>query len=314
MKFDAKVWFQKDFDVLRELAGARVFHAVVWRHGFRHIHDILDFMSEHSGFTGLKIIRARYGGHEAMVSDIYRADSVPLRHLSSKTRYLREFPPEVFHLVFSVHSRDVTFWGHSNFRSLETSQLRQMKEGVRARWNPRDSEGGQSHDHVIHIADTSFQSLQYLTSGRIQRQFPRSHFQPKVRKFGYEVQRHAVQGRSVARLQWVPIDLLLVNLLQEGRRRAPVPVGKTPHFESLRTDDRRHYLNYLQKHLGMSMTDWYTWSGLRGIYSKFSEGAQIDPIIAEEFEDRFFVLDGAHRSASALLAGHNSIPALVVSR
>jgi hypothetical protein len=125
---------------------------LIWGHGLPHRDTILDMIRARPEFEIALIHPFTPRNVARFVREVYRYDSVPFEHLRAKTRYLLTVPPEVLAIfVKNREPREVAF-GEGAFRRRACMNVKQTKEAIRDRFNPRVN-GRRSEDHVVHGSD-----------------------------------------------------------------------------------------------------------------------------------------------------------------
>lgn len=285
-----------------------LFAGVIWAHGMDDAYSILEQISSTPGFWGHRVEKVAFKSHIEMLHKIYGFDSVPKKHLASKAKYLLSFPPEALLLVFSASAIDLTVVGSKKFRHLEYSEIVRLKWEIRRAFNPRTNLQEMTHDHVLHLADTSYQSrvlLSEFADGYLDRQFPFLED-----SLGFSVPSH-LGRKTAAEHRNIPIKLLRIRQLGGGSEL--VPVTDSPHFLALSTGDPTLYERYLAEHIGTRAKDFHTWSRFSRLATEAKQNGSVgEPVVVRRESENYVVLDGSHRVAIKANRGEESIWCLLV--
>ena len=109
---------------------------IIWAHGFTVEDEILD-MADDFGFEIRGCFRRRVSSMRRTIASVYSDDYAPLHHLRSKTSYLKNLPAELLLVPMTNWKPELHLVGDGRFRHVESRRVRELKEAIRDRFNPR---------------------------------------------------------------------------------------------------------------------------------------------------------------------------------
>jgi hypothetical protein len=275
----------------------RMDYLLIWGHGLPQRSQILEMIGNH---PHLKIRMLQYHTPKSvgqLIRAVYSHDYAPLRHLRSKTKYLRRTPKEVLFIFVANHFPDEDYYGRGIFRHFESQTIKKLKEEIRDRFNPRHN-GQRSEDHVIHASDNTMQAqsiFAYLGHGDLDR-LTQTH---PILHVPYHV-----KVRETFTIQRVDMDSLVCNF-GEGdpynpRKVRRVPIEQSPQYKAVAGDEDA-YAHYVEQYSGRSLKDDYSLSRFKALAETFlylKTGYEGHYIAVRAIEGgRFCVIDGLHRAA-----------------
>lgn len=246
---------------------ARLDYFLIWHHGFQYKYRILSIIRADFKITG--IYKRNIAPIENFVRDIYACDTVPFKHLISKTRYLLKLKPEIIFVLIENEAPESAIVGHGAFRHEQCMRIKAVKTEIRQQFNPMNTE-----HHVVHASDYESQTKHALRllNIRVVKNKKRKTITRKVR-----------------------IDDLLANIIDKGLVR----ITETPHYKYL-TGKKSAYLEYYDKYLGTRLTDDHTPEAFDDLIKGFEY--ENDIVISGDK-----IIDGVHRAAILKKNGINEI-------
>ena len=289
-------------------------HAILWANGLDRVEPILDALQSREDFEIRHLESRTYPSTKAMVANAYAFDSAPAKHLHAKTRYLERFGAKALHIVLVRFGADFGTEKIAGKVSTFDPVVRNLKWQLRERFNPRDEAGEMTHEHVLHISDSSgiaSKSLQ-LSIGQ---KFLKLSSNIDLLRLGFPVPWHLNNVEQVT-LDDVPVEDLRARILTQSGVEV-VPVSDTPHFRSAKSGNFAEYREYLARNRGVRLTDWYSVQKFSRILSTETWGNSF-PILVRHFSQdrrkRFLILDGVHRAVAQSIQGARQISAAITGK
>jgi hypothetical protein len=286
-------------------------YILVWGHGMPHLDGILDAIRSAERCTIRKLLVRRVRSVRRLVKQVYSMDYAPFHHLKAKTRYLMKTPPMVAVVFVEIDQPKVEYFGEGAFRHQESLEIRELKESIRDRFNPR--RGGQrSEDHVVHAADNEQQTDHMLRLLG----FAEGVGLFRARQAILDVP-YYIGACERFELREVPLARLSCNVLQGDRERFSLrclPLFESPHYLGL-TGDMQIYDDYVRRFRGGPLTEDYSVQRFTLLASELDYLAAPDDncyIVTKPMGDRLVIQDGLHRAAIMLSRGYQYIPVAVL--
>ena len=290
-------------------ASSRMDYLLVWGHGLADSAAILERVRAHPDLEIISIVQREVPDIAQFVQDVYACDTVPFAHLVAKTRYLLQTPPRVLFILLKNHRPDEKLFGEGAFRHIQSQTIKDLKEDIRNRFNPRAADGSRTEEHVIHASDYPSQVTHVLSVLGLP---PLSHYQteahPEIDAPYHLGRLGAIEIRSVA------LDALFAHILGEGL----VAVRDTPHYQYVQ-GQQAPYRSYHAQHFGTTLTDDHLPESFDAKIRDFRYGDRLpngkrNLIIAKPLADgRYQILDGVHRAAILAARGVDTIDIAVTS-
>jgi hypothetical protein len=271
----------------------RMDYFIIWGHGLKFTNQILDIIRNDSKLHVITIVRKHVDDIENFVQDIYACDTVPFEHLVAKTRYLLTTTPDiVFILVINKEPLE-KYFGEGPFRHIQCQRIKDIKEEIRNKFNPRGSNGERTEHHVIHASDYESQVEHVLKVMGL----------PSMEH--YKISPHPdidapYHLGKIDHLEIVnaSIDDLRANILDRGL----LCVTDTPHYRYV-SGEKADYIQYHQKYMGTMLTDDHFPEVFDKMiqhfhYDDIIESGKHNLIVAKQTPDgKYQILDGVHRAA-----------------
>jgi FkbM family methyltransferase len=278
----------------RKFSGSRsrLDYFLIWGHGIPHTNEIVDMIRREKDFRILAIHKKHVADIGKFVSQLYSCDVVPIEHLMAKTRYLLQTKPEIILVLAENQEPQERFNGEGAFRHIQCQRVKEIKEGIRNRFNPRE-DGKRTEDHVIHASDFESQTEHMLEILSL----PPVSFYRRRPNRELDVPYH-LQPFENYTLQEVPIDSLYASILGQG----VVPISQTPHYRYL-LGEKECYEEYHAAHFGRELSDDHLPESFDRLAAKFDnnwrpEDGRKSFILAKKRSTQGYqILDGVHRAA-----------------
>jgi FkbM family methyltransferase len=271
----------------------RIDYFLIWGHGLAYTKQILEIIRNCKDFEIISIVKKPIGDIGKFVEDIYSCDSVPLKHLINKTRYLLNTPPEIIFILVKNNNPQEMFFGEGSFRHIQCKLIKDVKEQIRNRFNPRNRDGTRSENHVIHASDYESQVKHVLNVLNL----PSVEYYTREPNSELDVPFH-IEPFDDYTIKQVNIDNLRANILGLGI----VQITQTPHYKYV-TGDKSAYCDYLARHLGKELIEDHLPEAydlmIRNFrYDYITHNGRRSIILAELFDgNNYRILDGVHRAA-----------------
>lgn len=274
-------------------AATRMDYLLLWGHGLAHTAEILQMVRRHPDLEILSIVHREVADIAQFVQDVYACDTVPFVHLVAKTRYLLQTPPKVLFVLLRNHRPDEKQFGEGAFRHVQSQTIKDLKEAIRNRFNPRLADGSRSEEHVVHASDYPSQVAHVLQVLGLP---PLAHFEAEAHA-DIDAPYH-LGALGPVTLAELPLDALVARLLDQGL----VPVRETPHYQYA-LGHPEPYRAYHAKHFGTTLTDDHLPEAFDALLQDFRYGerqarGKRSLIVVRPLGDgRYRILDGLHRAA-----------------
>ena len=264
---------------------------LIWGHGIEHTREIVGMIRSHENFQIVAIHKRKVEDIAKFVRQVYACDFVPVEHLIAKSKYLLQTPSEIALILARNRMPQEQFYGEGPFRHIQCQRVKEVKEEIRNRFNPR-REGKRTEDHVIHASDGETQTEHVLEVLDLQ---PVSYFTRRP-NLELEVPYHLPPFENYV-LREVPVDDLRAKILGLG----VVPLEQTPHYLYV-LGQKESYESYHASHFGKELTDDHfpeSFDRLIATFDskRFATSRNRSFMIASRLPDGgYLLLDGVHRA------------------
>jgi inorganic pyrophosphatase len=297
--------------------------ALVWGHGIPFYKDVVASIQRVNGFqVEYQSVLQHYKHMRELIETVYDDDIVRVgaSHIDKKTQYLLSVPDSIGVLVITDSAPRMRQYGTDKWVVRANENVVDLKWSIRRKYNPkltvsasRDAKGVYSHNHVIHVSDTStgvdqiLRFLQLPTLEKLQRNDASEFFTPWFLKAPAEYAFEVISLHSL----YVGCAVT-VGPCQAGET---VPLSKSPHVAFMK-QNRTVYSEYYNMGLKAGvLTDDHTVASFQSLLRRFrledypgcvcgNDGAQRPSFIIVDVNHR--ILDGAHRAAILFAADENA--------
>jgi hypothetical protein len=286
---------------------------LIWGNGIPYKRKIVDIIRGKDFLKILRIMNHRPKSVQHLVRVIYSYDYAPLQHLKSKTKYLLKTDQGVvFIFVLNQDTREI-YSGKGPFRHIECEQIKQVKNEIRDKFNPRVN-GKRTEEHVIHASDNQSQVdhvLKYLgfkPGLRFLKNNPNPmlslpHYLPRIDKF------------VVRRVKTNELYGTILSGTSDSYSSEMVAITHTPQYACI-TGNRSTYQNYLEKFLGGPLTGDYSLENILCMAKNLNYLAPPHTtsyiVVREVQPNQYLILDGLHRACILDYLGASEFPVAVV--
>ena len=270
----------------------RMDYFMIWGHGLHCAGEILERLRSDPNFEIVSIVKRQIDNMEQFVSDIYACDSVPMHHLVAKTRYLLSTKPEILFILVKNNNPREEYFGEGVFRHIQCRVVKELKEELRIRFNPRVN-GKRTEHHVLHASDYESQVEHVL---KVLGLHPVAYYS-RVPNPTLDVPYH-IGAFDRYEVKEVDVDSLYANIIGHGL----VPLEKTPHF-MYTLGHKDDYREYHESHMGKELTDDHFPESFDRMIDELDYGRETPSgkkclILARRLDDGTYqILDGVHRAA-----------------
>jgi len=286
---------------------------LIWGNGMPYKEEMINIVRRKEFIKILRIMNYRPKSIARLVRAVYSYDYAPFEHLKSKTRYLLKTEPDVVFIFIHNEGAQEIYAGEGAFRHIECKRIKNVKEEIRNRFNPRE-DARRTEEHVVHASDNESQVhhiLKYLGFKEGIGFFTRTPnpilFLPYyISKFEKFTIRH------------VSTSQVYCNILRgtkESFWKEPTPIEETPHFACL-TGNTKPYKEYLSEFMGSLLSCDYSVENLMDLSQNLT---YLEPphttsyILANEFQpNKYLIWDGVHRASILKSRGVDSFAVAVV--
>lgn len=255
--------------------------------------------------------------------NLYACDTVPLLHLESKLKYLFNLTPEVINIFVENHNPQEILVGDPPFRKKQCLNIVEIKNKIRNQFNPKHSNPdfhipplakGISHEHVIHASDYEEQVDYYLKL--LGKKEGIACLENNNKGLSFYKPFHIPRPRQYE-FKRIPISLLLANILKLENNhviKKLTLIEETPHYKGL-LENMVYYQNYLQQFRFTYLCDDYSIEKFNSLKSLGKDQLKsISPILVKPLNENYYIIDGVHRAAVALINGYEKIDCVVFEK
>lgn len=286
---------------------------IIWGHGLPDLDRVLDLVRATPGFKIRRILLRDIEDMPRFVRSVYNFDYAPYRHLIDKTRYLLSVPPRAAFIFIDNFNPQEHTVGKGRFAHTECAKMTALKRAIREQFNPRDN-GQPSEHHIVHGTDHAGQTIATLkligfrgidelvseTSGILDTP---DHLPPQKQWTLKQIDLSKVYARIAT---------------PPGRdtKHDVMPIGQTPHALHL-AGDPEAYETYWQTHRGTRLQEDHApqaFTKLNEQLDYLGPGHPDSYLLLDPMDDeRYVLLDGAHRAAILLSQGVKQVVAAVAN-
>ena len=289
-----------------EMYMSRFDYFMIWGNGYDKALDIVDEIRKDENFIIHAIIRKKFEtSTENFIKNVYVCDTVPWPHLVAKSRYLLKYPPRVVFVFVTNKNPDERWYGEGVFGHIQCKKVKDLKEAIRNKFNPRRPDGTRTEEHVIHSSDYETQVDHTLKVLGLQtkekfifKPNPAIDTSPYLSPFNFDVQE-------------VSLNDLLVSHVNAGC----VPVEQSFHYGYVTGDfqAKKMYEDYWNTHWGIFLLEDHSPQAFDRLINRFEYSGQLPNLIVVRREgNKYRILDGAHRAAILLSKGFDKVNVAVI--
>jgi len=278
---------------------------IIWGHGLPYLKQILEKIRTFEN-KSFEILRCQYYDIKKpmseFINDIYACDTVPLTHLIGKTRYLLETGTKIMVVVVKNVNPEEAMVGEGDFRHIQCKKVSRLKNSIRDEFNPKQSNGSRTENHVIHGTDYLSQSKYLLKYFDLEKPefYVRNNFFPFCVPWYTNIVDYYFDNINPNSLYIQKYDNTIVL------------IENSPQMHCLR-GNVQEYENYYEGGFGNQLIEYKTSKDLISLCDKYDPNLIINnkpsrPII----HPNLHISDGAHRVACAVFKKISTIPVIVI--
>ncbi len=271
---------------------------IIWGNGLRHATEITDAIRDNKNLEIKKILFHDTGKIGNFVRKIYSRDYAPFEHLEAKTKYLLKSNPRVIIILALNKNPRERFFGKGDFRHIECEINKKFKEELRNRYNPKNSDGTRTEEHVIHVTDSEYQVDHLLNLLGYSEGIEEFKKEPN---FIIPAPSH-LPNFTKFKIKKVDISSIYCNILKGDRNShwlEKCELENSPHYQFL-IGNTLPYERYLAEFEGYLLTDGYSITKFKNLAKNFSylrSPQNLSYILVKEFQfNKYLVQDGVHRA------------------
>jgi hypothetical protein len=271
---------------------SRLDYFLIWGNGYHQALEIIDEIRKDENFRIHLIIKKNPKMSTAeFIQKVYACDTVPWEHLVAKSRYLLKHSPQVVMVLVTNKEPDERHFGEGEFRHIQCKKVKDLKEKIRNKYNPRLPDGRRTEEHVIHGSDYESQVDHILKvlglpnkESFFVRPNPDIETSCYLNPFKYTVQE-------------VPISNMHVSYVGSHK----VQVKRSFHYYYVTGNETAKdlYRVYWGQYWGIILLEDHSPQAFDWLIKNFKyTGEKKDLIVVrKEGDGRYTILDGAHRTA-----------------
>lgn len=288
---------------------------LLWSNGFKHAPEIIDIIRNYPEIEVMKVFLYETDNIKNFVGLVYSKDDIPKVHIKNKTKYIKKSNnPNVVVILAKNHKPDEILRGKGEFRHIECQRIRDLKEEIRNKFNPKKPNGEKTEEHVIHGTDSEHH-LDHLLKTLGYKEGV-NHFDKKPNNI-LDVPYH-IKSFDHFTIKKVSIDSIYCRMITGTRDSFSteiMPQEKSPQYQFV-SGNKEVYEKYLKEFAGILITDDYSQDKFEKLMEKFSyleEPNQLNYILVEEFQlGKYVIRNGLHRTAILKNQGEKEIIVLVI--
>lgn len=286
---------------------------LIWGNGLPYKEKIIRILRSKEFIKMLRIQNHRPKSIDQLVRTIYSYDYAPFAHLKAKTRYLLKTPPDVVFIFFRNDDAQERYFGQGLFRHIECERIKQLKEDIRNKFNPK-KDGRRTEEHVVHASDNESQVdhiSKYLGFSGGTKFF--QNVPNPILALPYYISKF-----DKFMIRQVNSSQLYCNILRGASKSfwtEAVPIEKTPHFACL-IGNATPYKEYLDRFMGGPLTCDYSVENLMELSQNL---AYLEPpyatsyILVKKFQpNKYLILDGVHCASILKFKEINNFPIAII--
>jgi len=269
---------------------------IIWGNGLNFIPEIISEIRNEENYKIVRLKYHRFNNTDKFIKNIYKCDSVPLRHLLSKTRYLLKSPKIIMSVLVINKDPQELEMGTGHFKHIQCARINQTKLNIRSKFNPlfKNSKKkinplpmGVSHEHCIHATDYESQTdylLGFLKMKNIS-------YYKRFDNFDIEIPWHLSLSKNNT-IKKVNLNELKGSVINKGI----VLINETPHFQYVQ-GNKQPYIEYVNRNIGEKLQEDHYPESFEKLINNFDQNYN-DNKLKKSFiiiDKDNVILDGLHR-------------------
>ena len=257
---------------------------MIWGNGIQHKYEIIKILREKKEIEILTIHKIIINDVEEFIKKTYTCDTVPWEHLIAKSKYLLKAPKVVYFILVVNHNVHERYFDDGEFRHIQCAYIKEIKEEIRNLYNPRKEDGSRTDEHAIHATDYESQVDYLLQTFNLS--LKETYLNQFIKKLEVPFYLSYITNYCIKNIN---IDGIYAYILEQG----PVKLENTPHFKYV-NGEKQQYENYIEKHLGIELTNDHTPKSYDNLIKKFDYqgyNESIQLIIVQNYTNPFIYLE-----------------------
>lgn len=294
---------------------ARYDSFIIWGHGLQYANDIYNLILNNNKFEIIRSVQYKVRNINKFVSGVYSFDYAPLYHLKDKVRYLKNTPREVLIIFIKNNCPEEYYYGENKFRHLECKNIKDFKNDIRQKYNPKDSNGNITHEHVIHATDNESQTNSILKL--IGYKDGISYLRPSASIFKLPL---SIKEPDEFLIKEVSFEnIICINLIEENNRikHKKIPIHHSVQYKGI--DNIEIYNEYLNRYRSKFLKDNYNIEKFKILIENFNyldKGYENNYILVKNDmnskDNSYIIVDGLHRAAIHMHQKNKKIKVCVI--
>lgn len=286
---------------------------LIWGNGMPFKDEILGMIRNDNKLKIVRMMDYKPKSIARFVRSVYSYDYAPFQHLKGKTRYLLRTDPDVSIIFLRNTDPQEVCRGEGPFRHIECERIKQLKDDIRNRYNPRMN-GKRTEEHVVHASDNESQvdHLLKIVGYKNGIAYLKNDPNPILSLPYYISDFNSFSIRAIDTLQ-IYCNILRGN--KESFWHEATHIEQTPHFACLQGDTTA-YSDYIATFLGGPLTVDYSVGKLIALEKKLDyleKPYSISYIFVKEYKpNQYLILDGVHRASILKSRGFERIAVAVM--
>ena len=287
---------------------------IIWGNGLQNIPEIIGIIRDSGKYNIIRIVKKDISSMSRFIKKVYACDTVPWRHLRTKSKYLLDSPKQCIFILVENKNPKEKYFGEGKFRHIQCQNINKTKIFIRSKYNPKFKNEektiaplppGVSHDHCVHATDYESQ-VEYLLGYF---KLKNLDFYRRNEKFSYYIPWHINVGTHNY-ITEIDID---INHIYANIGGAAQELANTPHYKYV-SGDKASYINYFSKNFGTLLQEDHSPGAFDTLIENFDENYCRDDgkeslIIINNSN---VILDGVHRSSILRHRGEQRIKCIQI--
>lgn len=270
----------------------RMDYVLIWSHGIQYVQGIMDIIRSYEDIDIVTIVAFDVEDISKFVWAVYSTDTYPMQHLIDKTAYLMHTEPEVIFILLRNRNTQEKESGSGEFRGVQCQLIEKLKWEIRGKYNPRDKNGQDTHNHVIHVSDFESQVVHILKLLRL----PDIKYYNRIPNKDLDLPHH-IQPFDSYSVEEIDIDNIYAYITDVDKCK----LEDTPHFEYL-NGNKQVYVDYYNKYFATILRDDHMPGAFDHMikdfkYNYISDNGRRSIALVTKSDDCYIVEDGVHRLA-----------------
>ena len=285
---------------------SRIDYFLIWGEGHKYDQEILSLIRNDSNFRIITIIKKHPNMpvHE-FVRKVYECDHVPIEHLESKYKYLLNYSTQVTLVLVENKDPDERYYGEGAFRHIQCRKVIELKRHIRELYNPRDTDGKITYNHVVHASDYESQVDHLLKVLKL----------PSVADFCMPANKNFISSPFMNKFDKYEIrDVNINDLYVKELGRGYKFVFESYAYNYVTGMDKESYKDYWLRHWGIYLIEDHSPEAFDKLIKRYEYHPDDEKnlIIVKQYQDKYLICDGVHRASILYNNGITNIRVVVI--